>query len=73
MGNGTFLSEIAYSTSANPHYIEIVDVNSDGRRDIITTNYGSYCFSVLLYAQSVVYFLISIKQITVFLFRLKLI
>jgi hypothetical protein len=49
-GNGTFLSQITYSTGTNPHYAAVVDVNNDNKPDIIVTNYGSGYISVLLHS-----------------------
>jgi len=36
--------------NSDPHYIAVADINGDGKSDIVTTNYGSSSFSVLMHA-----------------------
>jgi hypothetical protein len=37
-GNGTFLTQVTYSTGTNPQSVAVVDVNSDSKPDIIVPN-----------------------------------
>jgi hypothetical protein len=47
-GLGTFGAPIAFGVNGSPVSVAIADVNADGRRDLITANYASNDFSVLL-------------------------
>lgn len=40
-GNGTFRSQISYSTGSNPQAVFIGDINQDKKPDIVVGNYGS--------------------------------
>ncbi|CAF4300655.1 unnamed protein product, partial [Rotaria magnacalcarata] len=43
-----FTGPTTYSIGANPESLKLVDVNGDGKPDIIASNYGSNTASVLL-------------------------
>jgi hypothetical protein len=47
-GNGTFLSQTAYSTgsSSHPQFVSVVDINGDGKPDIIVGSNGENDFGV---------------------------
>ncbi len=49
-GNGTFNTQVTYSTggSSSPSYVAAADVNGDSHLDIIVSNYGSNNVGVLL-------------------------
>jgi hypothetical protein len=49
-GNGTFVSQVTYSTGSNsyPYYVAAGDVNGDGHPDIIAANYYANNIGVLL-------------------------
>ena len=49
-GNGTFQPIVTYNTGSfsHPNSIAVVDVNGDGKRDIITTDYGNATVTVML-------------------------
>ncbi|MFD1875569.1 FG-GAP-like repeat-containing protein [Hymenobacter bucti] len=49
-GNGTFQAPINYNTGGNssPYSIAVVDVNSDGKPDLLTANNGNNTVGVLL-------------------------
>jgi hypothetical protein len=46
-GNGTFAAPIQFSTGQGPAALAVIDVNGDGKADIITANYGEATISVL--------------------------
>ncbi|CAF4029158.1 unnamed protein product, partial [Rotaria magnacalcarata] len=46
--NTTFTAQTTYSTGSNPRSLTAVDVNGDGKPDIIVVNYGSNNVGVLL-------------------------
>ena len=41
-GNLAFAAKLDFATSAGPHEIAIGDLNSDGKPDVVVTNYGAY-------------------------------
>ncbi|CAF5204174.1 unnamed protein product, partial [Rotaria magnacalcarata] len=43
-----FTGQTTYSTGSNPESLKAVDVNGDGKPDIIVANYGSNNVGVLL-------------------------
>jgi len=49
-GTGTFMAQTTYSTGtgSGPHFVAVVDVNSDNKPDIIVTNYNTASVGVLL-------------------------
>jgi hypothetical protein len=47
-GDGTFASKVNYTVGSSPLYITSADVNGDGKIDIISPNFGSNTFSVLM-------------------------
>jgi hypothetical protein len=47
IGAGVFGSQTAYATGTNPSSVAIVDVNGDGKLDVVVTNQGSNSVSVL--------------------------
>ncbi len=48
IGNGTFSTQIVYSTGSSPKGVAVVDVNSDSYADIIVANSGGSNVGVLL-------------------------
>ena len=48
-GNGTFLSQITYTTGLNPYALAVGDLDSDNRPDIVTVNSGTNTTSILLH------------------------
>ncbi|CAF4911856.1 unnamed protein product, partial [Rotaria socialis] len=46
--NTTFTGKTTYSTGSKPRSLNAVDVNGDGKLDIIVANYGSNNVGVLL-------------------------
>ncbi|CAF2169183.1 unnamed protein product, partial [Rotaria magnacalcarata] len=46
--NTTFTAQTTYSTGSNPRSLTAVDVNGDGKPDIIAANSGSNNVGVLL-------------------------
>ncbi|CAF1175169.1 unnamed protein product [Rotaria sordida] len=49
-GNGTFTSQITYSTGvgSSPYSVAVEDLNKDNNLDIVVANYGSHSIGVLL-------------------------
>jgi hypothetical protein len=47
-GNGTFQPRQDYTVGANPHNVEVADVDLDGHADIVVTDRGGASVSVLL-------------------------
>jgi hypothetical protein len=47
-GDGTFASPVSYSVGANPVAVLQVDLNADGKKDIVVVNKGGNDVSVLL-------------------------
>jgi FG-GAP-like repeat len=47
-GNGTFGQRVGYRSDSRPTAFAVADLNHDGRRDLITANYGSKSVGVLL-------------------------
>ncbi len=47
-GDGTFRTQVIYSTGTSPQGIAVGDVNGDGHLDIAVTNWGSNTVSVFL-------------------------
>ena len=47
-GSGTFGTKVDYTTGSGPASIAVVDVNGDGKPDIVTANVGANTASVLL-------------------------
>jgi hypothetical protein len=47
-GDGTFRAETTYTVGQTPYDVAIVDVNGDGRNDLVVANAGSSTVSVLL-------------------------
>ncbi|CAF1567761.1 unnamed protein product, partial [Rotaria magnacalcarata] len=45
--NTTFTGQMTYSTGSHPEFVDAVDVNGDGKPDIIVANYGSNNVGVL--------------------------
>ena len=44
----TFAAKVDYTTGTNPNSVAVVDVNSDGKSDIVIANYDASTASVLL-------------------------
>ena len=47
-GNGTFKSDVAYALSGYPQGLVLVDINADGKPDVITTSSATNSIDVLL-------------------------
>jgi hypothetical protein len=47
-GNGTFTSQVQYSTGSSPFGVAVGDFNYDSNLDIVTANNGASSVSVLL-------------------------
>jgi len=47
-GDGTFASPVPYTVGAQPRFIAIDDLDGDGKRDLVVSNFNSGSVSVLL-------------------------